>query len=75
MGQSDDFGDAVGRAFLWSEGTMYDLNDAIDPLLGWTLYQARGISEVGSIVGTGQCPCGSKRGYLLTPSVETQSHG
>ncbi len=67
VGQSDIIAHASGRAFLWSDGTLYDLNDSIDPQLGWTLYSARGISDDGSIVGIGACPCGGERGFLLTP--------
>jgi probable HAF family extracellular repeat protein len=67
VGQTDEIASASGRAFLWSDGVMYDLNDAIDPQLGWTLYSARGISDDGSIAGIGACPCGGEHGFLLTP--------
>jgi probable HAF family extracellular repeat protein len=67
VGQSDEIAHASGRAFLWIDGVMYDLNDAIDPKLGWTLYSARGINDEGSIVGIGAGPCGGEHGFLLTP--------
>jgi probable HAF family extracellular repeat protein len=67
VGQSDVISSGDGRAFLWSDGVMYDLNDAIDPQLGWKLYSARGISDDGRIVGIGACPCGGEHGFLLTP--------
>jgi probable HAF family extracellular repeat protein len=53
-------GDVVGmfnssfyRAFLWREGTMFDLNRCIPSNSGWRLVSAYGINNFGQIVGTG----------------------
>ena len=53
-------GDVVGmfdsssyRAFLWREGTMFDLNRCIPSDSGWRLVSARGINNFGQIVGIG----------------------
>src|SRR5688572_23865089 len=42
---------APDRAFLWDQGTMYDLNDLIPPASGWTLGLAGDINNAGWIVG------------------------
>ncbi len=61
-----DLGDVVGtsstaaeisqKAFLWQAANgMQDLNTLIDPALGWTLIEARGISDDGQyITGVGK---------------------
>lgn len=71
-------GDVVGelklsgqgsRAFLWTRGGgMVDLNDLIDPALGWVLTAATGINAGGQIVGYGNFN-GRTRAFLLTPNV------
>ena len=58
-----DFGES--RAFLYSDGAMIDLSSLIDPALGWTIFEARGINDSGWIVGT----MGSYAA-LLTPIPE-----
>jgi probable HAF family extracellular repeat protein len=58
---------SVCRAFLYSNGTMQDLNTLVDnSAAGWKLKEASGINDSGWIVGTGQ---GSKlfNAFLLTP--------
>ena len=54
-------------AFVWIDGTLFDLNDLIHPRSGWKLDEARGINDRGQIVGQGRCPCGGSRGFVLTP--------
>lgn len=55
------------RAFYWSSSEgMIDLNDYIHPGSGWTLQYAKGINEIGQIVGWGINPDGDTRGFLLT---------
>ena len=66
VGQSD-VSSGRGRAVLWLNGSIFDLNDLIDGQSGWELNEARGINDRGQIVGTGLCPCGGQRGFLLTP--------
>jgi len=48
-------------------GNNFDLNDAIDPGSGWTLWHAHSINDNGWIVGSGANPAGSQRAYLLVP--------
>ena len=56
----NNLGDVVGlsnsksyRAFLWREGTIYDLNACIPPDSGWLLADANAINDAGQIVGHG----------------------
>ena len=63
-------GVAVERAFLWTGGKMYDLNDLILKGSGWTLQKARGINDRGQIVGEGTRRQGPWRAFLLTPIVD-----
>jgi probable HAF family extracellular repeat protein len=55
------------HAFLYSNGTMSDLNDLIDPGLGWTLLRASGINDNSQIVGSGINASFQTHGFLLTP--------
>ncbi len=74
----NDRGDVVGfslldrtttRAFLALAGDVpRDLNDLIDPALGWNLERANGINDSGEIVGTGQVN-GQTHAFLLTPNA------
>jgi probable HAF family extracellular repeat protein len=70
-------GDVVGtvnpasgpsHAFLYSNGTMLDLNGLIPPSSGWVLAGASGINDRGQIVGTGITPTGQQHAFLLTPT-------
>jgi probable HAF family extracellular repeat protein len=55
------------RAFLYSNGTMQDLNTLVDSsAAGWKLKEAAGINDSGWIVGTGQGPK-LFNAFLLTP--------
>ena len=54
--------------FVWDEiNGAQDLNDLIDPQLGWTLQVAQGISDEGQIVGHGFRAGGAHVAVLLTP--------
>ena len=69
VGSADiDYG---GRAFLYGDGIMADLNDMIDPSLGWRLISATAVNDMGQIVGYGTSPSdtqfGQEDGFLLTP--------
>jgi probable HAF family extracellular repeat protein len=75
----NDSGQVVGvssatggdRAFLWDSTTgMQNLNDLIDPTIGWVLQDARGINASGQIVGFGNNGSAT-RGFLLTPASAT----
>ncbi|MCS6770774.1 MAG: Ig-like domain-containing protein [Kiritimatiellae bacterium] len=54
------------RAFVWREGTMYDLNEWLDSAEPWHLVEARGINDRGEIVGYGILR-DRERAFLLTP--------
>jgi uncharacterized membrane protein len=72
-GQVIGFGDAGSgyRATLWDSltGPIQDLNDLIDPTLGWTLEQANDINERGEILGIGYNAAGQYVAFLLTPNA------
>lgn len=58
------------RAFVTIAGVMTDLTSLIepnDPLVGWTLVEARAINDLGQIVGYGYDPAGIDRAFLLSP--------
>ncbi|WP_341530211.1 DUF3466 family protein [Nostoc sp. UHCC 0302] len=57
---------ATQHAFVWEKGTMFDLNNLLSPDSGWTVFEARGINNVGQIVGTGSLD-GKVRAVLLSP--------
>jgi probable HAF family extracellular repeat protein len=66
MGYSLVAGDMAFHAFLYGEGVMRDLNDLIDPALGWVLTGAYSMNASGQIVGIGVYD-GRSRAILLTP--------
>ena len=69
----NDTGQVVGisnspgtqRAFLYSNGTMTDLNTLLPPGSGWVLYEATGINNAGQICGNGEHN-GHPRAFLLS---------
>jgi probable HAF family extracellular repeat protein len=63
----------TSHAFLYSGGTMTDLNSLIDPASGWELTYASDINDYGWIVGTGQNPSGQQHAFLLKPIVPEPS--
>lgn len=64
---SSGFSSAV--AFYW-DGEFHDLNDLIPENSGWALQDARGINDLGQIVGSGFNPQGQYRAFILTPVPE-----
>ena len=56
-------------AFLYENGVMTNLDDLIDPGLGWTLFDATAINNSGCIVGAGYHD-GTEHAVLLTPTPE-----
>ena len=54
------------RAFLYSSGTMYDLNDLIVDGSGWTLETAWDINDSSQIIGNGTFN-NQSHSFLLTP--------
>ena len=56
------------HAFLWQDGVMSDLNDALEPGSAWLLTSATAINENGDIVGTAIVD-GQAHGFLLTTQI------
>ena len=63
--------DGSSRAFLYSVGQLYDLNDLLpnEETSVWTLTDARGINAQGEIVGTGTIN-GKQHAFLALPARE-----
>ncbi|HYC31754.1 MAG TPA: GC-type dockerin domain-anchored protein [Gemmatimonadales bacterium] len=57
---------AAQHAFVWRAGVLTDLETAIAPDSGWSLWDASAITEDGRIVGAGVLN-GRPRAFLLTP--------
>jgi probable HAF family extracellular repeat protein len=57
------------HAFLWRDGALIDLNDALPSGSGWVLRKATAISDGGQIAGEGTFN-GSPRAFLLTPPFD-----
>ena len=55
------------RAMLFSNGKTHDLNELIDPTLGWKLFYAYDINDHGQIVGWGRLN-DHWAGFVLTPT-------
>jgi MYXO-CTERM domain-containing protein len=66
--------DALGRsrAFVWSDGMLFDLNDLVSNAPGWSLTAAYGINRKGQIVGTGLFN-GQSAAFLLDPVVYSKA--
>jgi probable HAF family extracellular repeat protein len=58
-----------GRAFLWQDGAMFDLNTLIPKGSPWYLQQALSINDDGQIVGFGMIG-GNIHAFLATPCDE-----
>ena len=58
------------RAFLYSKGAVYDLNNLIPSNSGWALDSASGINNLGQIIGWGTNQNGYADSFLLTPVPE-----
>ncbi|MCX5675447.1 MAG: PEP-CTERM sorting domain-containing protein [Planctomycetota bacterium] len=56
-------------AVLWEDGVISDLNGLIPAGSGWTLRSARGINDLGQIVGWGIIN-GNSHAFLLSPVPE-----
>ena len=57
-------------AFIYSNGTMANLNSLIDPNSGWKLGQAMAINDNGWITGWGSQAVGQHHAFLLIPVPE-----
>jgi probable HAF family extracellular repeat protein len=63
----NDSGVVVGGPFIYSGGTVQDLNNLIPPGSGFTLAHATGINDNGQIVVNGYNAQGYYHAFLLTP--------
>jgi probable HAF family extracellular repeat protein len=59
-------------AFVDTNGSISDLNNYINPALGWSLTSANAINDAGQIVGQGTNSSGATHAFLLTPYIVTQ---
>ncbi|MGD0461818.1 MAG: hypothetical protein ABSB74_04945 [Tepidisphaeraceae bacterium] len=66
-GSGQVVGSSNGHAFIYSSGSMRDLNSFIPSNSGWTLEQASGINNLDQIVGSGTNSAGQTHAVLLTP--------
>lgn len=66
VGQASNDSPRSGRAFIWQNGTITDLNTLIPGGSGWVLSIAIGINDNGQITGTGIVG-GQMHAFLLTP--------
>jgi probable HAF family extracellular repeat protein len=66
--------DSLSHAFLWQNGTLYDLNAFLPGNSGWILQSAMGINDSGQIVGYGTLN-GVLTGFVLTPVASTPVNG
>ena len=75
VGRSQTVGNGALHAFLFDGGTMHDLNDLVDASgAGWTLVEARGINDLGQIVGTAKFGSGPNRAVVLSPVPEPATY-
>jgi probable HAF family extracellular repeat protein len=49
-------GGVDGRAFIWEQGVVRDLNDFLPPGSQWVLEEAADINDLGQIIGVGSLP-------------------
>ncbi len=56
----------AGRPYLWENGLLTDLNDAIDPASGWDLDSVTDINDDGWIIGRGDFN-GESQAFVLKP--------
>lgn len=59
-------GEGGGRALLWTETSVQDLNELLPVGSDWFLTEARDVNEFGQIVGIGT-RAGEPHGFLLSP--------
>jgi probable HAF family extracellular repeat protein len=71
VGQGFTFG--PNHAFLYSGGTLYDLNNLFPSGSGWVVSNATAINDHGQIVGMGTLN-GARHGFRLDPLVVPQAN-
>lgn len=67
VGVSEINGHGAWHTFLYSGGTMYDLNNLTTAPIGWLLIEANGINDRGQIAGYGRSPPGEYHAVRLDP--------
>jgi len=67
VGEASNDSPTSGRAFIWQNGVMTDLNTLIPGGSGWVLRIATGINDGEQITGTGIVG-GQMHAFLLTPN-------
>jgi probable HAF family extracellular repeat protein len=70
VGEVFSGGGSRPHAFVYTDGSMLDLNTLIDPTSGWLLLGAMSINDSGQIASHGLGPTGTGRAFLLTPIPE-----
>jgi probable HAF family extracellular repeat protein len=69
VGGTRDEATQHSAAFLYADGTMYDLNDLLTDPQGYQLTWAAGINNSGQIVASATTPSGAYHVVLLTPAA------
>lgn len=72
VGWSTIVGDEMAHGFLFEGGRMLDVNDLIDPQIGWTVRAASDINASGQISASGCNLRGECHALLLTP-IDSQA--
>jgi probable HAF family extracellular repeat protein len=72
VGSSFTWSNAATHAFVWRDGSLYDLNSLVAQGSGWVLNEAYGINDRGQVVGTGTF-AGQSRGFRLDPEAPLSS--
>jgi len=65
----DGNGNLILHAFLYDDGSLFDLNEFLPDDSDWVLREAEAINDMGQIVGTGYLgeDNDDPRAFLLTP--------
>jgi probable HAF family extracellular repeat protein len=59
----------VGRhGYIWQNGTITDLNDLLPAGSNWVIQSARGINDLGQIVGYGSHNGSARSAFIMTPN-------
>jgi probable HAF family extracellular repeat protein len=74
VGFARDVGVFETWAFLYRDGTMYNLNDLVDNASGFVMTEAWDINDDGQVTGFGKNAFGATHAFLLTP-IEEQIPG
>jgi probable HAF family extracellular repeat protein len=74
VGSADLSGDESGAAFVYHDGgAIENLNDLVDPSLGWNIGGAVAVNDSGQITAEAYQQGGPDHGILLTPVPEPSS--